>query len=77
MRSRMRSVAVVALALLAGSGSAAAGESKDLPANQWAVLHDAPPGVIAIHAKLEWMPALKKGFMWPSLHYASRQANFE
>ena len=49
----------------------------DLPPNEWTVVHDGPPGVIAEHAKLEWLPVLKKGVLWPSLHYKSKQANFE
>jgi len=69
--------AYLSLLVAAALGSAAAGEIKDLPANKWTAVHDGPPGVVAIHAKLQWMPELNKAFMWPSLHYRSRQATFE
>jgi Galactose oxidase, central domain/Kelch motif len=71
------SACLCASVLAAAALAADAAELTKLPVNQWTVVHDGPPGVVAAYARLEWMPGLKRGIMWPALHYRSRQANFE
>ena len=73
----MRTWLAITPALLLAAGAAGGGELKDLPANKWTKVAETPKRVVAVHAKLAWMPELQKGATWAGLHYRSKQATFE
>ncbi len=73
----MRLPALMLCVSIASGVGAAAGELKDLPANKWTKVAETSKRVVLAHARLVWLPALKKGVTWASLHYRSKQATFE
>jgi hypothetical protein len=68
-----RAVAVLLLA----AATARAEAPRQPPPNQWTLLHDGPPGIIAHHARLLWLPDRGAGFLWANLNWTSRRVSFE
>jgi len=62
-------VSVVSAPVVAAEGAAALDTP---PVNQWATVHDQPPGIIGIHARFLWLPGMKRGFLWPNVNYRAR-----